>query len=172
MEKRLYAFGITEYEFVADYDSHSTTARIRQNDEEPGVDRNVISDLLCAQANLTFRDPDGSVILDGSDIKSAKCTDQQKDENAAVPFVEIELTDSGKQKFAEATEKLIGRQIGVYKDDRLLTAPVVQVPITDGNVYISGIESVEEATILANQINSGALPFSMKVKSSRTVDPH
>ena len=53
----------------------------------------------------------------------------------------------------------------------MISYPSVNTAITDGRASITGSFTAEEATSLANKINSGALPFSLVVDSYSTIDP-
>ncbi len=94
----------------------------------------------------------------------------------------LELNDSGKDKFAEATKRLAkpdenGRQgtISIWMDDTMISYPTVNTAITDGKASItlgsSGDEAREQAITLANQINSGALPFALTAENYSTISP-
>ena len=133
----------------------------------PGkFDSKSIVDTLGKTGELTFKGPDSKVILTGKDIKKASAyLDQQNGK----PVVGLELNDTGKKKFAEATQRLVGQRIGVYMDKEELTNPRVEVPILDGKASISGSQTLEEAKKLAGIINAGALPLPIKTVSVKTV---
>ena len=79
------------------------------------------------------------------------------------------FTDEGKDKFGELTKRNVGKRLAIYLDEMLLTAPVVQQPITTGDAVISGDFTVNEAKNLAIQLNAGALPVPVTVVEERTV---
>ena len=56
-------------------------------------------------------------------------------------------------------------------DNTMISAPKVNEAISNGSAQISGNFTADTATKLANQINSGALPFKMETKSFRTISP-
>lgn len=119
-------------------------------------------------ARLTFRDPDGNIVLEGSDVvRSYAAVNPETGE----PVVELELSDQGAEKFSEATAKLVGQVISIYMDDILLSAPQVKQQITGNRAYIEGSFTVEEAVALAEKINAGALPFALEVISSSSISP-
>lgn len=118
--------------------------------------------------NLTFKAPDGTVILTGKeDIKDA--TSYLDDQGQ--PTVGLELTDSGAKKFAEATEKYIGQQISIYMDEDMISNPTVQSVITGGKAVITGSKNLAEAKTTASIIKSGALPLTVKTASVKVVGP-
>ena len=94
-------------------------------------------------------------------------------------YVALELNDSGKEKFAQATERLSQETpkgiISIWMDDTMISYPQVQSAITDGHVQIllgsSDDAAREQAITLANQINSGALPFALEAENFSTISP-
>ena len=83
----------------------------------------------------------------------------------------LNLTDSGKEKFAEATEKYLNETISIWMDDVMISAPTVQNVISDGQASITGNFDAEEATDLAEKINAGALPFKLTTSNFSTLSP-
>jgi preprotein translocase subunit SecD len=123
---------------------------------------------LGEMAKLTFRDPDGNVVLDGADIsKSMAAFNPDNNE----PIVSLEMTSEGANKFGEATEKLIGQPISIYMDETMISSPTVNQAIYNGKAVIENIGSSEEAIDLAEKINAGALPFGLEAVSSSTISP-
>ncbi|MGM9979270.1 MAG: protein translocase subunit SecD [Clostridium sp.] len=121
---------------------------------------------LSKSGELTFVSPDGDVILTGDDVKKATVTYSSTTNE---PQVSLELNDSGKTKFAEATEKYIGQAISIKMDDETISSPTVQAIISDGNAVITGSGSITESKSLAAIINAGALPVTIKQVSLQTV---
>jgi preprotein translocase subunit SecD len=132
--------------------------------EIPGMfDSKVVLDTVAKSGELTFVGPDKVTILTGKDVKDANASIGQ--ENKAV--INLELNDSGKKKFAEATKKFLGQKI--YMDADVLTDPTVQAVISDGKAEISGSKDLADATRQAQIIKSGALPVTLKAVSVKTV---
>lgn len=125
-----------------------------------------IVDTLSKTGNLTFKSPNGDVILTGKDIKEASAV---IDNQSNKPVVSLKLNEEGTKKFAEATKKYMGQSISIYMDDEMLTNPVVQSQITNGEAVITGSKDIEEAKNLSSLINSGALPVTIKALSTETV---
>ena len=135
--------------------------------EIPGAyDSNEIVNSLSKSGKLEFRDTEGNVVLEGKDIEKASAL---LDSQTRKPMVSLELTSEGTGKFAEATEKNIGKQISIFMDEDEISSPVVNSKITDGKAVIEGSTSIEEAQELAGLINSGALPVTIKAVSVNTV---
>lgn len=125
-----------------------------------------IVDSLSKTGNLTFKSPDGKVLLTGKDVKEATAILSQQ---SSKPEVSLELNDEGSKKFAEATGKYLNQRISINMDDEQLTNPLVQSQITNGKAVITGMSSMDEAKNIASLINSGALPVTIKALSQQTV---
>ncbi len=106
--------------------------------------------------------------LTGSDVKKASVV---FDPNKGTPQVQLDFTKSGIDKFAQTTKKNIGKRVGIFIDEYLISAPVVQQAILEGNAVITGDFSVDEAKQLAQDINGGALPLSIKLIEQRNIGP-
>jgi len=83
------------------------------------------------------------------------------------PVVAIQVKD--KNKLAEVSTRLVGKQMAIMLDGEIKSAPVVRVPLTDGSAVIEGQESLEEARELAEIINMGALPLKLTEKYTQSV---
>jgi preprotein translocase subunit SecD len=120
-------------------------------------------------AQLEFKDEAGNVVITGADIEKANAV--QGDDLGQSYVVAFELKSEGAKKFAEATRNNIGKQIGIYLDEKLISNPVVQNEIADGKAQITGQSTREEALDLATLIRAGALPVKLDVLSVTAVGP-
>lgn len=121
-------------------------------------------------AQLSFVDEAGNVLLTGDRVKDASKQVGAKDANSpSQPYVALEFDDEGKQLFAEATQKNIGKVIYIVMDEEIISAPVVQTAITDGKAMITGQFGGEEAENLASLIRAGSLPFNLNVIQMKNV---
>jgi preprotein translocase subunit SecD len=128
-------------------------------------DSKEILDTVAKSGELKFVGPDKVTILTGKDVKDA--TAYPGEDNK--PTIGLELNETGKTKFAEATQKFLGKPITIYMDEKELTSPTVQAVISDGKAVITGSNSMEEASKQAQIIKSGALPVTLKAVSVKTV---
>ncbi len=170
IETRMVSQGITDYELYSDNNSKRIIVRFPWKENDEDFDPVKAVDELAATAHLSFRNPDGEEVMNGSAVKSASArvsTESGKNEY----MVLLELNEEGKQLFADITEKYLKQAISIYMDETLLSAPTVQAHITDGSAQITGNFTAEEAQKLANQINGGALPFTLKVASYSGISP-
>lgn len=125
---------------------------------------------LGEMAELTFKDPDGTVLIQGKDVD--KATPQTNTSNGIKTYVvALSFNSNGSKLFEDATGKLIGKRIGIYMDNNLISNPTVQNQISGGQAVITGMKNYEEAKALAEKINAGALPFSLKTTNFSTVSP-
>ena len=114
----------------------------------------------------------GSVILQGSDVKSANATNQQNQTTGATQaVVSISLTDKGTKAFADATTAAYaaGQSIGIYYDGQFVSVPKVNAAITDGKCVIEGMKTFDEADSLASYIRIGGLNLELKELQSEVV---
>lgn len=162
IELRVNKLGVAETVVTIEGDK-----RIRVDIPGSKLSSNEIVESLTKTGNLTFKSPDGEVLLTGKDdIEEAVVGVNQQ---TGKPEVSLKLNDNGREKFSEATRKYLGQQISIYMDDELVSSPTVQSQITNGEASITGSGSVEEAKNLAGIINSGALPVTMKDASVKQV---
>lgn len=85
------------------------------------------------------------------------------------PLVAVRFTAEGSDIFGEITRNNVGRQLGIFLDGELLSAPVINEPITGGTAIISGSFTPEEARDLSQNLNFGALPVPIELQSTQTV---
>ena len=115
---------------------------------------------------------EGSVVLTGTDIKSAKSGSYQDSTTGANEnVVQLSMTKEGTEKFAEATKaaKEAKETIAIYYDGELISVPSVNVEITDGQAIIEGNMSYEEAEQLASTIRIGGLSVELEEIRSNVV---
>lgn len=151
------------------------TADGKKADGTTTADTDAAVELLSQIAKLTFRDADGNVVLEGQEVASAKSIYGKPSENQPQQYhVQIKFTSEGTKKFAEATGKAAAETDGrniiqIYMDENVVSAPSVQSKIDSDSCVITGNFTAEASAQLANQINSGNLPFEMKKISQETV---
>ncbi len=186
IKTRLTSLGITDNEVYSDEKSDRIIVRFPWQVGESDFDPEAAVKELGEMAELTFRKgtdsetgedgetiPTGEIVLNGSDIASAQAQYRPNDNGEYEYLVALSLKESGTQKFAAATSELAGSStpISIWMDNTMISAPSVNNAITDGNAVISGNFDQESSKKLADQINSGALPFKMETKSFKTISP-
>lgn len=125
-------------------------------------------------AQLQFALADGTIVLDGSNVKDASTSTAQDGGYA----VNLKFDSEGSDMFAQATttayqggvnsviEGVDSRAIMIILDGQIISAPVVNEPIAGGECEITGGFSQEEASTLAALIRGGALPVELEEVTS------
>lgn len=154
------------------------SAPTKEGEEAKGTtstDTDEAVELLSQVAKLTFRDSEGNVVVNGDEVKSAQSLYGSPDGTSASQYyVQLSFKPEGQTKFAEATAAAASKSspdnvIMIYMDETCISAPTVKTAIDSDTCVISGQFTAEESAKLANQINSGNLPFEMKKISQETV---
>ncbi len=103
------------------------------------------------------------VWLSGSDIHDAKAGTTSDSTNGKKEYVvNLTMTSSGKEKFAQATSENVNNILYIIYDDQIISAPRVNQALTDGTAQITGQSSLEEAEDLASDIRIGSLDLELK----------
>lgn len=115
---------------------------------------------------------DGSIILNGNEVKGAKAgsrEDQITKQNKYV--VSLTFTEEGTKKFAEATTAAAATRdtIGIYYDGAFASVATVNEAIENGQAEISGNMTFEEADTLASTIRIGGLKLELSELRSNVV---
>lgn len=133
---------------------------------------------LGTTAQLTFIDADGKEWLTGSDIKKATYGYGRPtgSEVTDVHYVQVQFTSEGQKKFAEATGNIAARTDGtnimaIVMDNQVISSPSVSSQIDSDSCVISGSFTRDSASELADLINAGQIPFSLKQVELRSVGP-
>lgn len=147
---------------------------IKQTDSEGNENYSYDGSLGSYKLNYELEEleKNGSVVLTGSDIRSANATYQtNRTTNAQEPVVEISMEASGTKAFADATTAAVAAQesIGIYYDGAFVSVPSVNSAITDGQCIIEGMNSYEEAQKLASYIRIGGLDLELEELQSEVV---
>lgn len=140
-------------------------------------DQNEAREILSTEANLTFRDANDKIMMDGTDLKEGGAQ-QTFDENGR-PSVSLELKSS--TKFKEVTQEIVkmapNNVLVIWLDfeegvdsfqeeikkpnPKFISAPTVKQIFDQNTVSIVGDFSPEEAQSLADILDAGALPVQL-----------
>jgi protein-export membrane protein SecD len=63
----------------------------------------------------------------------------------------------------------VGHELAIFLDGKLLSAPVIQQKIDNGQAVISGSFTAQQAKDLASNLNLGALPVPITLESTQTI---
>ena len=113
---------------------------------------------------------DGSILVKGTDVQDARAG-TINDTMGSVQAVSLTMTAEGREKFEQATRNASskGESLAIYYDGNIISAPSVNVVITDGNAQISPMESYERAESLASTIHIGGLKLELEELHSKVV---
>ena len=112
---------------------------------------------------------DGKAPLDGGVVTNARV--DYDDRRGGEPGVSMTMNAVGANTWARLTKDNIGRQVAIVLDGTVYSYPTVQTEITGGQSSITGNFSIEEATDLANVLNSGKLPAPATIVQEQVVGP-
>lgn len=168
IETRMVSKNITDGEVYTDYSNNQIIVRFPWKSGESDFDPAEAVKELGETALLTFCNgtTQDDVVLSGSDNDIQKA-EAGVDQSTGHYVVMLSLTPSGKDKFATATTAAVGKQISIWMDDQMISAPTVNEAITDGQAIISGDFDADSAKELADKINAGNLPFALSVDDSK-----
>ncbi len=93
------------------------------------------------------------------------------DQQTGASQVALQFDDEGSKLFTEITKRNQGQPVAIFLDDQPISIPTVQNEITGGKAVITGNFSVQEAKLLAQRLQSGALPVPIKLIAQQSVGP-
>jgi preprotein translocase subunit SecD len=98
--------------------------------------------------------------MDGSRLSDARAT---PDGRTGEWVVHLRFDAEGTKRFAEVTQRAVGRALAIVVDGRVVVAPFIVEPILRGQAVISGTFTAQQADDLAILLRSGALPVPVSV---------
>ncbi len=108
------------------------------------------------------------VLVQGEDLTDASPGFDQRN---GQPVVNFRFNIRGGQRFAQATTENVGKPFAIVLDNKVISAPRINEPITGGSGQISGNFTVEQANDLAILLRAGALPAKLVIVQQQTVGP-
>ncbi|MGH9445579.1 MAG: protein translocase subunit SecD, partial [Terriglobia bacterium] len=108
---------------------------------------------------------DSIAAVTGNDLRRAE---PSQDSNGR-PDVNFMLKRGAAARFAEITQRNIGKDLAIVLDNQVQSAPVIDGQISDNGVIQGGNFTPQSAADLALKLNSGALPASISYMQERTV---
>ncbi len=112
----------------------------------------------------TAYEKSGDVVYSGKDLKAAQASYDQSG------HPDITFQTKNPAKFGKLTSSNLQKPLGIFLDHRYLSAPIIQSPIYDSG-QITGSFTQDETITLANELNAGALPVSVKIVEKETIGP-
>lgn len=172
IEDRLVGLGITDYESYVDSNKDRIIVRFPWKTGEADFNPQTAIDEIGTTAKMVFRKgstADGKEILSGDDVTSANAAYNETEGWV----VQLKFNSAGAAAFADATTEQAANKgtISIWLDDKNISTATVDEAITGGEAIIKGNFDQDSASTLANQINSGALPFALSAESYSTISP-
>lgn len=167
----------TIYKLQKRVEQYSTEATVYQEGDNrisieiPGVsDANKVLEELGKPGSLEFEDEEGNVILTGADIVNAEPRTQQNQLSGNNEHVvALQLTKEGAKKFADGTRANVGKALPIIYDGEIISSPIVNEAIENGEAVINGMANYEEADALASTIRIGGLKLELEELRSNVV---
>jgi len=104
--------------------------------------------------------------LTGKYLKKAIVSINQTD---GTPQVSLNFDEEGSKLFEQITERNVGKQVAIFLDGYIISAPTVNSKITGGQAVISGKFNIEEAKLLSVRLNAGALPVPIELVNQQVI---
>lgn len=176
IERRINIFGVSEpviqtakskdYRIIAELPGVSLSQALTLVGKIGKLEFREVVKAATTSAGVPYQDTKATG-LTGSDLKDAQ---PSFDTSTGQPIVLFRVADKSQDKFAEVTEKIKGKQMGIYLDQQYISAPVVQSSIRDSG-QISGQFTQDQTKQLATYLNAGALRVPLSVLSTHSVGP-
>ena len=172
IEDRLVGLGITDYESYVDNNKDRIIVRFPWKSDEADFNPQTAIDEIGTTAKMVFRkgsSATGEEILSGDDVASASAAYNETEGWV----VQLKFNSTGASAFADATTELAASNgtISIWLDDNNISTATVNEAITGGEAIIKGKFDQDSAATLANQLNSGSLPFALSAESYSTISP-
>lgn len=103
--------------------------------------------------------------------KHLETSSVQFDQTTGSPIVALNFNKEGGELFGELTGRLVGQPIAIFLDGTPISTPTVQQAIFGGQAIITGTGDLEQAKLLSQRLNAGALPVPVELLSQQTVGP-
>jgi protein-export membrane protein SecD len=132
---------------------------------EPGE---IVPPVSPISPTLVITDRVYATILTGAHLRNAGV---QRDPQTGEFSIAFELDDVGGPIFADFTGRNIGKFASIVLDKEVISSPVIQSQIPDGQGVIQGNFTLEEAQQLVVQLRYGSLPVPLRVETTRAIGP-
>ncbi|MDX8047681.1 protein translocase subunit SecDF [Gracilibacillus sp. S3-1-1] len=180
LQRRVDAIGISEPSFNIEEPN-----RIRV--QLAGVeDQDEAREMLATTANLSFRDVNDQLYLDGADIKEGSAKQDFHSETNQ-PIVTVKFKDD--DRFGDTTKEImddpdLANQVVIWmdyedgdtyeeeiqkQDSKVISAPNFSSVLRTTDIMIEGNFTIESAQQLADLLNAGSLPVKLKEEYSTSV---
>lgn len=115
---------------------------------------------------LPPQDPWKNTGLSGKQLERSEVVSDSK--TGAIQ-VSLSFDSEGKDLFKQITERNIGKPVAIFLDAEPISVPTVNDVISDGRAIISGSFDLQEAKLLSQRLNAGALPVPVELIGQQSV---
>lgn len=164
------------------------TAKINRIFSDPKVQGMIPSNMRFIWEQKPYKDEQGGTTLELVPVKKSRTgragltgdviTDARADvsSNAKSYEISMSMNPAGAKKWKQITREASSdpknkRRVAIVLDDYVISAPVVQVEIPNGQSSITGDFTMEEARDLASKLKAGKLPAPVRIAEETIVGP-
>ncbi|WP_037573908.1 protein translocase subunit SecDF [Sporocytophaga myxococcoides] len=164
------------------------TAKINRIFSDPKVQAMIPSNMRFIWEQKPYKDEQGGTTLELVPVKKSRTgkagltgdviTDARADvsSNAKSYEISMSMNPAGAKKWKQITREASSdpknkRRVAIVLDDYVISAPVVQVEIPNGQSSITGDFTMEEARDLASKLKAGKLPAPVRIAEETIVGP-
>ncbi|MBO9698948.1 MAG: protein translocase subunit SecDF [Sporocytophaga sp.] len=161
------------------------TAKINRIFSDPKVQAMIPSNMRFIWEQKPYKDEQGGTTLELVPVKKGRTsltgdviTDARADvsSNAKSYEISMSMNAEGARKWKNITREASSdpknkRRVAIVLDDNVISAPVVQVEIPNGQSSITGDFTMEEARDLASKLKAGKLPAPVRIAEETIVGP-
>ena len=109
-------------------------------------------------------------ILTGQYLDSARVEFPSSSNVAnAQPYIGLQFNSEGADIFRQLTSENVGKQLAIFLDGEIISSPVINEEISEGQAQITGSFTIDEAKTLVRDLNYGALPVPIELVGTQTV---
>ncbi|OGH93426.1 MAG: protein-export membrane protein SecD [Candidatus Magasanikbacteria bacterium RIFOXYD1_FULL_40_23] len=168
--------GEVSKELISSFDGLNIIKRLSAQEKEGADASSTVKTYNVARISIKIKKPVDIVPpaeqwkttgLSGKQLKRAEVS---QDSQTGQVQVALNFDDEGTELFADLTRRNTGRPVAIFLDGSAISVPQVNEPILTGSAVISGSFSLQEARLLAQRLNSGALPVPVELISQQKVD--
>jgi len=144
---------------------------IYKEDERSYYNYNISAIIIEKKSEAEYIDPNNNWLnteLSGKNLEKALVSFNPNDSS---PEVSLRFDSEGADFFANVTERNVGKPVAIFLDGHIISSPTVNEKIPSGEAVISGNFNIQEAKLLTQRLNAGALPVPIELISQTTVGP-
>ncbi len=142
---------------------------IYKTDEDAGREYELSHVLIAKHTEADILPPYSAWKTTGLSGKQLERAEVVTDPTTGMLHISLRFDKEGAQLFEDLTRNNIGQPIAIFLDGSIISQPTVQQAISGGEAVITGTFTLPEAKLLAQRLNTGALPIPIELVSQHTV---